>query len=220
MITAKVISAMAQHWKLPARHGDVPNAYVKASAEEEFPIYIKTPQGMEIRDQVLKELGVNSTNEIILLLLQSLYGLKQAGRLWNRLLSTKLTDLGLKQSIVEPCLFYRKDGREILLVGIYVDELLVTGTNDDLVNKLFESLKILQIKDLGEVNKFLGTRIIKHEEDYFLDQEHLINDLLNQYGMNDAKMTKAPIDSGHLCDESSPKLHDPKNFRSLAGSLL
>ncbi|CEG45455.1 FOG: Transposon-encoded proteins with TYA, reverse transcriptase, integrase domains in various combinations [Plasmopara halstedii] len=73
IISAKVILAMAQHWKVPARYGDVPNAYVKASAEEEFPIYIKIPQGMDIRNQVLKELGVNSVNETVLLLLQSLY---------------------------------------------------------------------------------------------------------------------------------------------------
>ncbi|CEG42951.1 FOG: Transposon-encoded proteins with TYA, reverse transcriptase, integrase domains in various combinations [Plasmopara halstedii] len=112
MITAKVILAMAQHWKVPARHGDKPNAYVKASAEKEFPICIKIPQGMEIRDQVLKELGVNSVYEIVLLLLQSLYGLKQAGGIG------KLIDLGLKQSIVELCLFYEKDDRGILLVVI------------------------------------------------------------------------------------------------------
>ncbi|CEG37700.1 FOG: Transposon-encoded proteins with TYA, reverse transcriptase, integrase domains in various combinations [Plasmopara halstedii] len=78
MITAKVILAMAQYWKIPVRHGDVPIAYVKASAEEECLICIKVPQGMEIRDQVLKELGVNSVNKIVLLLPQSLYGLKQA----------------------------------------------------------------------------------------------------------------------------------------------
>lgn len=43
-------------------------------------------------------------------------------------------------------------------MGVYVDELLVTGTSKRF-DEVFKVLATLQIKDLGVVNKFLGMRL-------------------------------------------------------------
>ncbi|CAI5706593.1 unnamed protein product [Peronospora effusa] len=79
--TVKMILMLSRRWKVPARHGDVPNAYVKAEKEEHLDIYMKVPKGMTLDGEELKGLESRSTNDSALLLKKSLYGRKKAGRL-------------------------------------------------------------------------------------------------------------------------------------------
>ena len=81
--TVKLILVLSRRWNVPARHGDVPNSYVKADKEEHLNIYMKVPKGMTLSEKELGGLGVNSSSDLTLLLKKSLYGLKQAGRLWS-----------------------------------------------------------------------------------------------------------------------------------------
>lgn len=48
MVSGKVILAVSRIWGVPARHGDVPSAYVKADKEEDLEILLHIPQGMDI----------------------------------------------------------------------------------------------------------------------------------------------------------------------------
>lgn len=50
MKLSMVMFVLALHWGVPARHGDIPNAYVKADKEERLDIYLAIPQGMKIQD--------------------------------------------------------------------------------------------------------------------------------------------------------------------------
>jgi hypothetical protein len=47
----------------------------------------------------------------------------------------------------------------IILVGIYVDDLLVTSNNVKLIDEFFEQMKTFDVKDLGQAEKFLGIKI-------------------------------------------------------------
>ncbi|POM72769.1 mitochondrial protein [Phytophthora palmivora] len=49
MSGVKLIPVLARKWHVPAKRGDVPNAYVKAKKESELTIYIRIPQGMEFQ---------------------------------------------------------------------------------------------------------------------------------------------------------------------------
>ncbi|GMF17068.1 unnamed protein product [Phytophthora fragariaefolia] len=104
MTTGKVIFALALIWGVPARHGDVPNAYVKTDKEKNLQIYLYAPQGMEISKAKLVELGAQHKRELVLRLKKGMYGLKQAGQLWNQLLHCVLTKLGYTQSYTDSCL--------------------------------------------------------------------------------------------------------------------
>ncbi|OWY98308.1 Integrase, catalytic core protein [Phytophthora megakarya] len=91
----KVLLAVARMWGVPARHGDVPNAYVKAPTEDGLKIYLHIPDGMECINAEWVELGVEDISELGLLLGRSLYGFKQADRLWRKLLHKRYFVLGL-----------------------------------------------------------------------------------------------------------------------------
>uniref|UniRef100_M4BHQ0 RxLR effector candidate protein n=1 Tax=Hyaloperonospora arabidopsidis (strain Emoy2) TaxID=559515 RepID=M4BHQ0_HYAAE len=48
MVTMKVILALAVTWGVPAKHGDTPNAYVKANKEENLDIFPSVPVGWRL----------------------------------------------------------------------------------------------------------------------------------------------------------------------------
>ena len=128
MTTVKMIIALAATWGVPAKHGDVPNVYVKAEKEQHLEIKMHVPKGMTIGKDKLKELRVDSDAEVVLELNKSFYGLKQAGRLWIQLLHNRLEEADLTRCISDMCLYYRRDAAGVVIVGVYVDDLLVTGT--------------------------------------------------------------------------------------------
>eukprot|EP00644_Phytophthora_capsici_P005090 jgi/Phyca11/97315/e_gw1.1.531.1 len=66
MTSVKLILALARKWRVPARHGDVPNAYVKANKEAEHDIYLRIPHGMTIPEDVRRRLGVFGDDELVL----------------------------------------------------------------------------------------------------------------------------------------------------------
>lgn len=51
---------------MPAKHGDIPNAYVKANKESHLDIFSQVPQGMNIDKETLKNLGVLGKKEVSL----------------------------------------------------------------------------------------------------------------------------------------------------------
>ena len=86
--------------------------------------------------------------------------------------------------VTDMCLYFRRDDGELVVVGVYVDDLLATGTSAAAVKKLFEGLKTLQIKDLGHVHKFLGMRVeITEDYGYRIDQAEAIRELLRAHSM-------------------------------------
>ncbi|POM67045.1 Pol Polyprotein [Phytophthora palmivora] len=223
MTSVKLILVLVRKWGVPAKHGGVPNAYVKADKEEELRIYMRVRQGMTIPEEILKELGVETDAEVVLELKKAVYGLKQAGRLWSKLLYSKIMEIGFHQSLVDiGSANYR---------GVYVDDLLVTGTQQHAVDVFFEELKSLEIKDLGCARKFLGMRFgYSDENGYDLDQEVTIDELLQAYGLEKGHAVRVPIgeDWNEAHDASTELLPvdggagdvTVKDFQSLVGSLL
>ncbi|GMF58755.1 unnamed protein product [Phytophthora fragariaefolia] len=231
MTSSKLILALARKWRVPAKHGDVLNAYVKADKEEDLRIYVRVPQGMKIPEEILKELGVDTDAEVALQLKKALYGLKQAGRLWSKLLHSKLLEIGFDLSLVDMCVYHRYNAGVLIVVGVYVDDLLVTGTQQHAVDVFFEELKSLEIQDLGCAHKFLGMRI-GYSDEYGcdLDQEVTIDELLQAYGLEKAPAVGVPIgeDWNEAQDASTELLPvggaagaaTVATFQSLVGSWL
>ncbi|KAG2913918.1 hypothetical protein PC119_g7839 [Phytophthora cactorum] len=120
----------------------------------------RQPQrGMAIGEDVLRTLGVDSKGRLTLRLRKSLYGLRQAGRLWSKLLHARLEEAGFTRCVTDMCPYYKRKGGNMTLVGVYVDDLLVTASRPSLVEEFFASMSVLSVKDLGVVKKFLGMRV-------------------------------------------------------------
>jgi hypothetical protein len=66
----------------------------------------------------------------LLRLRKALYALRQAPRAWNVKLDSTLRRMGFEQSPHEATVYRRGNGGNVLLVGVYVDDLVITGTKD------------------------------------------------------------------------------------------
>jgi len=66
----------------------------------------------------------------VLHLCKALYGLRQAPRAWNAKLDSTLKGMGFEQSPHEAAIYQQGIGRKALLVGVYVDDLVITSTEE------------------------------------------------------------------------------------------
>ena len=77
------------------RHIDVKSAYLHGRLQED--IYMEQPRGFV---QPGKE-------KLVCKLERSLYGLKQAAKVWNETINGILKELGFQQSHADPCLYVK-----------------------------------------------------------------------------------------------------------------
>lgn len=109
-----------ENWKL--RQFDIVGAYLHGHLKEI--IYMKQPPGYD-----------DGTGRVCILK-RSLYGLKQAGNVWNRELNSALSKIEFKQLKSDYCCYIwrRKEGLTVMVV--WVDDILSASTDDDLNNQL------------------------------------------------------------------------------------
>ena len=110
---------------------------------------------------------------------KALYGLKQAPRAWYFKLDKSLTTLGLKKSEYEPAIYYKKSNESSMIVGVYVDDLLLTRSNKENLRKFkLELMKLFEMTDLGILSTYLGIHVIQGEGEISLNQSAFAKRLL------------------------------------------
>jgi hypothetical protein len=90
------------------------------------------------------------SDQKVLKLRKALYGLHQAPRAWNTKLDDTMTVLGFARSLSEPSIYTRKSGQSQLIVGVYVDNLVITGADYDDIGKFKKEMSAaFKMSDLG-----------------------------------------------------------------------
>ena len=90
---------------------------------------------------------------------KSLYGLKQSGRMWYNRLSEYLIKQGYINDAICPCIFIKKTTLGFVILAVYVDDINLIGTPEE-VQKAIEYLKEeFEMKDLGKTKICLGLQI-------------------------------------------------------------
>ena len=73
--------------------------------------------------------------QLALRLNKGFYCLKQSGRLWSMMLHGVLKSIGFIQSYTDSCLYIEEDVKGKTLMGIYVYDVISTGTSVQKVDK-------------------------------------------------------------------------------------
>ena len=157
----------------------------------------------------------------VLKLTKALYGLKQAPRVWNSKLNKTMDDFGFKRSKLDAALFYKGSKKEKVLVGIYLDDLIITGPSGNQISKFKEEMKDkFEMTDLGLLSSYLGMEVRQSSVNIFLSQRAYTNHILKVFKMNDCNTIKTPMEVHlKLQREAEGKPMNSTNFKSLIGSL-
>ena len=93
---------------------DATTAFLNGTLEE---VFMKQPKGFV----------VPGNEELVCRLKKSIYKLKQSPQCWNLVLDSKLKEIGFSQSSHDPCIYYRNERENMLIVGVYVDDIILAG---------------------------------------------------------------------------------------------
>ena len=119
MTTIQVLLSLAASYGLLVHQMDVKTTFLNRELDEE--IYMDQPDGFVVKGEECK----------VCKLLKSLYGLKQAPKQWHEMFDTTLTSSGFAIKEANRCVYYRHGGGKSVILCLYVDDILIFGTNID-----------------------------------------------------------------------------------------
>jgi hypothetical protein len=179
LTTIRVLLSMAASYGLIVHLMDVKTAFLNGELEEE--IYMDQPDGFMVKGEERK----------VCKLLKSLYGLKQEPKQWHEKFGRTLTSVGFVINEANKCVYYRHGGGEGVILCLYVDDILIFGTNMKVIHEVKYFLsKNFDMKDLGQADIILNIKLIKNESGITLSQSHYVGKILSQFGFIDDKLIR------------------------------
>lgn len=134
---------------------------------------------------------------------KAIYGLKQASRAWFDKFSSFLLDFGFICSVKDPSLFIYRHNSVIIYLLLYVDDMILTGNDQSMVQKPLASLNTeFCMKDMGPLSYFLGIQVKCTPTGMFLNQEKYATDLLEAAGKLNCSPMQTPLPLQRSCSTS------------------
>jgi len=211
LTTLRLLLALAatQNWTL--KQLDVNNVFLHGDLDEE--VYMQLPQGFH-----------TSSPNLVCRLKKSLYGLKQAGRKWYAKLSNFLLSHNYKIFTADHSLFLKHDGKHIMTLLVYVDDIILTGNNTMEIFAITSLLyNLFHIKNLGDLTYFLGIKVARNVIGIHLSQRKYVLDLLKDTGMLGCAPTPTlMLHNVKLSTKKGTPLGDAEStaYRRLIGRLI
>uniref|UniRef100_A0A1J3HVA2 Retrovirus-related Pol polyprotein from transposon TNT 1-94 n=2 Tax=Noccaea caerulescens TaxID=107243 RepID=A0A1J3HVA2_NOCCA len=208
-ITIRVVLQLAVNHNWGIKQIDVNTAFLQGTLHEEA--YVTQPEGFVDKDRP----------HYVCRLRKALYGLKQAPRAWYQELKSFLCDLGFLNSLADTSVFTYIAGANVVFVLVYVDDIIVTGSTPTILRDFIATLSgRFSLKDPTDITYFLGIEANRTSRGLHLMQRRYVLDLLTKTNMLGAKPVTTPMAvSPHLSLSSGVLLSDPKEYRTVVGSL-
>lgn len=181
---------------LQMRLMDVVTAYLYGSLDTD--IYMKVPEGLKLPEN-------HKPREMLSIKLKrSLYGLKQSGRMWYNRLSEYLLKEGFKNNQISPCVFIKRSQSGFAIIAVYVDDLNIIGTPNELERTAKYLMKEFEMKDLGKTKFCLGLQIEHLKNGIFVHQSSYTERVLKRFYMDKAHPINYPMVVRSLTAKNDP----------------
>nr|GFA39838.1 copia protein [Tanacetum cinerariifolium] len=206
----QIFLAYAAHKNMVVYQMDVKTAFLNDNLREE--VYVSQPDGF---------VDLDNPNHVYKLK-KALYGLKQAPRAWYDMLSSFLLSEDFSKGSVDPTLFIRRNGNDLILVQIYVDDIIFAASTLELCD-LFANLMCSKFKMsmMGKISFFLGLQISQSPRGIFINQSKYALESLKKYGFESCDPVETPmVEKSKLDEDREGKVVDPSHYRGMTGTLL
>ncbi|XP_052208544.1 uncharacterized mitochondrial protein AtMg00810-like [Diospyros lotus] len=113
-----------------------------------------------------------------------------------------------------------KSKQYVLFVLVYVDDILVTGSDSKVLKSFIRDLDThFALKTLGSMNYFLEFEVHRDSTGIYLAQSKYIIDLLKKDAMQDCKPCSTPVNLGVFLTDDGELFFYPSLYRTIIGSL-
>ena len=166
----RVLMSLASIYGLYVHQMDVKTAFLNGDLDEE--VYMEQPEGFVMLGNEKK----------VCKLIKSLYGLKQVPKYWHEKFDSVILSHDFRHNNADKCIYSKFTDEYGVIICLYVDDLLIVGTN---MNGVTETKKYLvssfKMKDLNEIDTILGIKVKKHSGGFALCQSHYIERVLLKF---------------------------------------
>ena len=214
----RAILAIAASADYEIHQMDVKTAFLNGDLDED--IYMQQPDGYR---------AAGAQVDHVWKLNKSLYGLKQAGRAWNKKMDAALVELAFKPLQSDSCVYVHRDGNTVMFILLYVDDLLLVTNDTTLLSSTKKALCArFDMKDMGAAHFLLGVQIRRDraKRQLYLSQAEYVRTILTRFGMQDCKPVASPMATGVKLLKSDPmdaaRADDMSNvpYSSAVGALM
>ena len=192
--TLRTVLALAATNRWSLFQSDVKSAYLNGRITEE--IFMRQPAGFD------------GGSGRVCRLQRSLYGLKQAGNIWNREFNETMRELGFQQLKTDPCCYVRFNNTSLSsILLLWVDDILGAVTTSIEGARIHAELsKKFKITTTHQPGILLGMKITRDDTTHSISisQTHYIDAMLKRYGLQDANPVNTPLDPNVNLDSIDP----------------
>ena len=153
---------------------------------------------------------------------KSLYRLKQSPRAWYAKIDGFMLSLSFVRCKSDPNVFLKLIHGSLMIIVLYVDDLLITGTSKKEIASLKDAMNhAFSMTDLGLLSQFLGLEIAQSQHGIKVHHSKYASNLLKNFSVKDCKPSKTPFLSGVKLEkvDSYPMVNNTL-YRKLIGCLL
>eukprot|EP00253_Pinus_taeda_P020809 PITA_20809 len=160
MNSDRLVLSLAASFKWEVHQMDVKSAFLHGDLHEE--IYMEQPIGF-----------IQTDSSLVCRLKKSLDGLKQAPRAWYAKMDSFLLESVFSRCYSDNIVYTKKVGKSLIILVLYVDDLILSGSDPNLINHVKSSLKKkFEMTDLGHLHYFLGLQLLQSKEGISLSQSN------------------------------------------------
>lgn len=147
--------------------------------------------------------------------------MRQAPRAWYAKLSDFLEGLGFTKCPFKYAVYTKNAGGEVLIVGVYVDDLLITRPSVEAIYEFKRQMKEkFEMSDLGKLAYYLDIEVFQKQSCTQLKQAAYARKLLEKAGLSDCNAVKYPMEvKVQLGKDEGGKAVKSTNFKSLVGGI-
>ena len=214
MTSIRVLLSHAAREGWHIHQADVDRAYLHGVLEED--VYLRVPKGVDDPSLEGKCLKLKRT----------LYGLKQAGAVWNETVHAEFIKLGYTRAQEDACIYIRQGGDAPAYLALYVDDILLTSSSLLEIDRVKSALASrFGIKDIGPANFILGIQLRRQPGgSILLSQEAYTRRIISTYGFDSVRPVNTPMKQGLqlpvVATTATPDRAAITRYRQVIGALL
>ncbi|GLT82749.1 hypothetical protein SLE2022_010990 [Rubroshorea leprosula] len=207
--TIRVLIALASIYKLVIHQMDVKTTFLNGELDEE--VYMEQLEGFVMPGQEKK----------VCKLIKSSYGLKQAPKQWHQKFDEVVLANGFKLNEADKCVYSKFQNGQGVLICLYVDDMLIFGTNIEQVEETKRFLsRDFSMKDMGAADVILGIKIHRDGDNLIISQSHYIKKVLMKFSFYDCAIVSTPFDPNVRLTSNDGKPIAQLEYSRVIGCLM